>query len=80
MEYLQLNTKWLLDFELRNGNDINAKGKDDIVIGGGDTGTAVCHGTQSVTNIELLPQPLVSRGRASFRTEYGHNEVAANFD
>ncbi len=48
--------------------DINAKGKDVIVIGGGDTGndcigTAMRHGAKSVTNFELLPQPPTLRGR-----------------
>ncbi|KAI0065492.1 NADPH-dependent glutamate synthase [Artomyces pyxidatus] len=92
MEYLQLNTASLLDSELQNGNYINAKGKDVIVIGGGDTGndcigTAMRHGAKSVTNFELLPQPPVSRGRDNpwpqwpriFRTDYGHTEVAAHF-
>ena len=34
-----MNTKSLLDSELQDSNYINAKGKDVIVIGGGDTGT-----------------------------------------
>lgn len=38
MDFLQLNTASLLDSELANDNYINAKGKDVIVIGGGDTG------------------------------------------
>lgn len=38
MEFLQLNTAALLDSEHANDNYINAKGKDVIVIGGGDTG------------------------------------------
>ncbi|KAK7023963.1 glutamate synthase [Favolaschia claudopus] len=92
MDFLQMNTKSLLDSELQNGNYINAKGKDVIVIGGGDTGndcigTAMRHGAKSVTNFELLPQPPVARGRDNpwpqwpriFRTDYGHTEVAAHF-
>jgi len=92
MEYLQLNTKSLLDSDLQDGSYINAKGKDVIVIGGGDTGndcigTAMRHGAKSVTNFELLPQPPGSRGRDNpwpqwpriFRTDYGHTEVAAHF-
>ncbi|KAI0797625.1 hypothetical protein C8Q75DRAFT_739017 [Abortiporus biennis] len=92
MEYLQLNTKSLLDSELQDSTYINARGKDVIVIGGGDTGndcigTAMRHGAKSVTNFELLPKPPVSRGRDNpwpqwpriFRTDYGHNEVAAHF-
>ncbi|KIY64888.1 NADPH-dependent glutamate synthase [Cylindrobasidium torrendii FP15055 ss-10] len=92
MEFLQLNTKALLDSELQDGGYINAKGKDVIVIGGGDTGndcigTSMRHGAKSVTNFELLPRPPVSRGRDNpwpqwpriFRTDYGHTEVAAHF-
>ena len=68
MEFLQLNTKSLLDSELQNGSYINAKGKDVIVIGGGDTGndcigTSMRHGAKSVTNFELLPKPPQGRGR-----------------
>ena len=92
MEFLQLNTKSLLDSELQNGNYISAKGKDVIVIGGGDTGndcigTSMRHGAKSVTNFELLPKPPQGRGRDNpwpqwpriFRTDYGHTEVAAHF-
>jgi glutamate synthase (NADH) len=87
-----MNTKSLLDSELQDSNYINAKGKDVIVIGGGDTGndcigTAMRHGAKSVTNFELLPKPPASRGRDNpwpqypriFRTDYGHTEVAAHF-
>ncbi|EFI28399.1 glutamate synthase [Coprinopsis cinerea okayama7 len=92
MEYLQLNTKSLLDSDLKDNTYINARGKDIIVIGGGDTGndcigTAMRHGAKSVVNFELLPKPPVSRGRDNpwpqwpriFRTDYGHTEVAAHF-
>ncbi|TFK76592.1 NADPH-dependent glutamate synthase [Pluteus cervinus] len=92
MEFLQLNTKSLLDSELQDGGYISAKGKDVIVIGGGDTGndcigTAMRHGAKSVVNFELLPKPPANRGRDNpwpqwpriFRTDYGHTEVAAHF-
>ncbi|KAI0341760.1 NADPH-dependent glutamate synthase [Trametopsis cervina] len=92
MEYLQMNTKSLLDSELQDNNYISAKGKDVIVIGGGDTGndcigTAMRHGAKSVTNFELLPKPPAGRGQDNpwpqwpriFRTDYGHSEVAAHF-
>ena len=41
---------------------IDAKGKDVLVIGGGDTGsdcvgTAIRHGAKSVTQIEIMPKP-----------------------
>lgn len=43
---------------------INARGKKVLVIGGGDTGsdcigTSVRHGAESVTQIEIMPQPPV---------------------
>lgn len=92
MEYLQLNTKSLMDSDLQDSTYINARGKDVIVIGGGDTGndcigTAMRHGASSVTNFELLPKPPAARGRDNpwpqwpriFRTDYGHTEVAAHF-
>ncbi|KAF8905962.1 NADPH-dependent glutamate synthase [Gymnopilus junonius] len=92
MDFLQLNTKSLLDSDLQDGGYINARGKDVIVIGGGDTGndcigTAMRHGAKSVVNFELLPRPPVARGRDNpwpqwpriFRTDYGHTEVAAHF-
>lgn len=64
----QLNTKSLLDSELQDNTYISAKGKDVIVIGGGDTGndcigTSMRHGAKSVVNFELLPKPPASRGR-----------------
>ena len=92
MEFLQANTKSLLDSELQDGNYLNAKGKDVIVIGGGDTGndcigTSMRHGAKSVVNFELLPKPPASRAPDNpwpqwpriFRTDYGHTEVAAHF-
>ena len=88
MEFLHKNTKSLLDSELADGSYISAKGKDVIVIGGGDTGndcigTSVRHGAKSVINFELLPQPPPERGRDNpwpqwpriYRVDYGHTEV-----
>ena len=39
MEFLTANTKSLLDSNLEDGKYISAKGKNVVVIGGGDTGT-----------------------------------------
>lgn len=93
MEFLQKNTAALMDSNLTNPDEyITAKGKDVIVIGGGDTGndcigTSMRHGAKSVVNFELLPKPPAGRGRDNpwpqwpriFRTDYGHNEVIAHF-
>lgn len=88
MEFLHKNTKSLLDSELADGSYISAKGKDVIVIGGGDTGndcigTSVRHGAKSVVNFELLPQPAPERAPDNpwpqwpriYRVDYGHAEV-----
>jgi glutamate synthase (NADPH/NADH) len=88
MEFLHKNTKSLLDSELADDAYISAKGKDVVVIGGGDTGndcigTSVRHGAKSVTNFELLPQPPPERARDNpwpqwpriYRVDYGHSEV-----
>lgn len=65
MDFLKLNNQYvdgLVDFK----DVISAKGKDIIVIGGGDTGsdcigTSNRHGATSVTNFEILSKP--SEGR-----------------
>ncbi len=93
MDYLTKNTKSLLDSEFRDGNFINAKDKDVIVIGGGDTGTD-CLGTslrqtcKSLTNFELFPTPPVERSPnnpwpiwpTTFQVDYGHEEASARFN
>ncbi|KAJ3020347.1 glutamate synthase [NADH] [Thoreauomyces humboldtii] len=88
MEFLQRNTKSLLDSELKNGDYLSAKGKHVVVIGGGDTGcdciaTSLRHGAESIVNFELLPQPPMTRSKDNpwptfprvFRVDYGHAEV-----
>ena len=66
---------------------ISAKGKDVLVIGGGDTGsdcvgTAIRHGAKSVTQIEIMPKPPDERGASTpwplwpymLRTSSSHKE------
>ena len=66
---------------------IDAKGKDVLVIGGGDTGsdcvgTAIRHGAKSVTQIEIMPKPPDGRDRSTpwplwpymLRTSSSHKE------
>jgi glutamate synthase (NADPH) small chain len=90
MEFLTANTKSLLDTGHQDGNYISAKGKDVIVIGGGDTGTdcvgtAMRHGCRSLTQFELLPQPPVERALDNpwpqwpkiYRLDYGQEEAQA---
>ena len=66
---------------------IDAKGRDVLVIGGGDTGsdcvgTAIRHGAKSVTQIEIMPRPPEERDASTpwplwpymLRTSSSHKE------
>ncbi len=88
MDFLSANTKSLLDSELQDAAHISAKGKNVIVIGGGDTGTdcigtSLRHGCKSLVNFELFPQPPQDRATNNpwptwpkiFRVDYGHEEA-----
>jgi NADPH-dependent glutamate synthase beta subunit-like oxidoreductase len=78
----------LLDSKLQDDRYISAKGKNVIVIGGGDTGTdcigtSLRHGCKTLVNFELLPEPPVERAQDNpwpqwpkiFRVDYGHQEA-----
>uniref|UniRef100_A0A0B7B9R4 glutamate synthase (NADH) n=1 Tax=Arion vulgaris TaxID=1028688 RepID=A0A0B7B9R4_9EUPU len=67
---------------------IDAKDKDVVIVGGGDTGcdciaTSLRHGARTITTFEILPEPPVSRDDSNpwptwpriFRVDYGHEEV-----
>jgi glutamate synthase (NADPH/NADH) small chain len=61
VDFLKKNTKSLLDSGLTDGQNISAKDKHVVIIGGGDTGndcvgTSIRHGCASVTQIEMLPK------------------------
>ncbi|HTY92425.1 MAG TPA: glutamate synthase subunit beta [Steroidobacteraceae bacterium] len=91
MDYLTASTRALLD----GGPDqaaIHARGKDVIVIGGGDTGTdcvgtAMRQGCRSVTQFEIMPEPPRDRAPDNpwpewprvYRMDYGQEEAAARF-
>ena len=88
MEYLTKSTKALLDTADANSSDLNANGKNVIVIGGGDTGTdciatALRQGAKSVVNFELMGKPPVDRAENNpwpewpliYRVDYGHAEA-----
>jgi len=92
MEFLLKNTKSLLDTRHEDGKFISAKGKDVIVIGGGDTGTdcvgtSMRHGCKSLTQFELLPKPPDARTADNpwpqwpkvYKMDYGQEEAAARF-
>ena len=89
------NTKHLLDHRVgRNGYDplVSVKGKDVIVIGGGDTGTdcvgtSLRHGCRSLAQFEIVPRPPDVRAADNpwpqwprvFKQDYGQVEAQARF-
>lgn len=91
MDFLTANTKSLLDEKC--GDDfISAKGKDVVIIGGGDTGTdcvgtSIRHGCQSLAQLEIMPQPPKERAADNpwpewpkiYRLDYGQEEAAELF-
>ena len=90
MDFLTANTRSLLDSQLADGKFVTAKGKDVVIIGGGDTGTdcvgtSLRHGCKSVMQIEILPKPADQRPPDNpwpqwpkvFRADYGQEEAAA---
>lgn len=92
MDFLHANTKSLLDSDHRDDNYISAKGKDVIVIGGGDTGTdcvatSIRHGCRSLVQFEILPQPPTERTDDNpwpqwprvLKVDYGQKEAEAVF-
>jgi glutamate synthase (NADPH/NADH) small chain len=92
MEFLHANTKSLLDSGHQDGQYLSARGKDVIVIGGGDTGTdcvgtALRHGCKSLVQFEILPRPPLTRAPDNpwpqwpkvYKLDYGQEEAAALF-
>lgn len=91
VDFLKSTTKALLDNGLEDGF-INAKDKNVLVIGGGDTGndcvgTAIRHGAKSVLQLEMMPKPPETRAQNNpwpqwprvLKTDYGQEEAIAVF-
>jgi glutamate synthase (NADPH/NADH) small chain len=91
MDFLTANTKAVLE-QHKNGNFIDAAGKDVVVIGGGDTGTdcvgtSIRHGCKSLVQVEILPKPPQDRAKdnpwpewpKTYKMDYGQEEAAAKF-
>ncbi len=89
VDFLRSTTKALLDNGLKEGTFISAKGKNVIVIGGGDTGndcvgTCVRHGAESVLQLEMMPKLPDTRAENNpwpqwprvCKTDYGQEEAA----
>jgi len=91
IEYLTANTKAVLALNA-DSSAIHARGKDVVIIGGGDTGTdcagsAIRQGCKSVTQIEILPKPPLERQPDNpwpewpkvLKVDYGQEEAIAKF-
>ena len=92
VDFLKASTKSLLDSGLEDGKYVNTKGKNVVIIGGGDTGndcvgTAMRHGCKSVTQIEMMPKAPDVRAENNpwpewpkvCKTDYGQEEAIAVF-
>jgi glutamate synthase (NADPH/NADH) small chain len=92
MDFLTTNTKSLLASNFADGNFIDVKGKNVIVIGGGDTGTdciasSLRFGCRSVKQFEIMPQTLERvlnhdnwlGSVRTFQTDYGQEEAITLF-
>jgi glutamate synthase (NADPH/NADH) small chain len=91
MDYLTASTKALLA-GAPDACPIQARGKDVIVIGGGDTGTdcvatAMRQSCRTLTQLEIMPKPPMDRAEDNpwpewprvYRLDYGQEEAAAQF-
>jgi glutamate synthase (NADPH/NADH) small chain len=89
MDFLTANTKAVLG---KSGKFITADGKDVVIIGGGDTGTdcvgtSVRHGCTTVTQLEIMAKPPLTRAAnnpwpewpKTYKMDYGQEEAAAKF-
>ena len=94
VDFLKSTTKalWANDMKLKTGSYISAKGKNVIVIGGGDTGndcvgTSIRHGAKSVLQLEMMPKAPDERTPLNpwpewprvCKTDYGQQEAIAVF-
>ena len=92
VDFLKSTTKSLLDSGLKDKKYISAKGKNVIVIGGGDTGndcvgTSVRHGAKSVLQLEMMPKLPDTRAENNpwpqwpmvCKTDYGQEEAIGVF-
>ncbi len=92
VDFLKGVTKSLLDSDLADNAYVSAKGKDVVIIGGGDTGndcvgTSIRLGAKSVTQIEMMPKAPDTRAENNpwpewpkiCKTDYGQEEAIALF-
>ena len=92
VDFLKRNIKALLDSEFASGGFINPKGKDVVIVGGGDTGndcvgTVIRHGCKSVIQLEMMAKAPDARAEDNqwpqwpkvCKTDYGQEEAIAKF-
>ncbi len=92
VDFLKATTKSLLDSNLKDGNYISAKGKNVVIIGGGDTGndcvgTCIRQGCKSVIQLEMMPKLPDQRAENNpwpewprvCKTDYGQEEAIEKF-
>ena len=92
MQYLTGNTKQILTPSQSCATYVSAKGKDVLVIGGGDTGTdcvatALRQGAKSVNQLEIMSCPPPNRAEENpwpqypnvWKQDYGQEEAEALF-
>jgi glutamate synthase (NADPH) small chain len=89
MDFLTANTQAVLD---QTETPLSARGKDVVIIGGGDTGTdcvgtSIRHGCNSLVQLEIMPKPPAERSADNpwpewpkvYKMDYGQEEAAAQF-
>lgn len=92
VDFLKTTTKSLLNSEFKDKKYVNAKDKNVLVIGGGDTGndcvgTSIRQGAKGVVQLEMMPKPPVCRADSNpwpewpkvLKTDYGQEEAIAVF-
>ncbi len=92
VDFLKSTTKSLLNNGLTKNDFVSAKGKNVVIIGGGDTGndcvgTSIRHGCKSVTQLEMMPKLPDQRTENNpwpewpkiCKTDYGQEEAIAVF-
>ena len=92
VDFLSRNTKSLLDSQFEDKAYVDPKGKNVVIIGGGDTGNdcvgmSIRHGCKSVTQLEMMPKQPDSRRDTNpwpewpfvCKTDYGQEEAIAVF-
>lgn len=92
VDFLKAVTKSLIHSGLKDGAFFDVKGKDVVIVGGGDTGndcvgTAIRLGCASVKQIEMMPRPPKERAKNNpwpewpkvLKTDYGQEEAIERF-